>query len=108
MKGLKLTERDVTRTGIDYLKAHGCECIRLHTGLFQRPGSETRIRIGRKGQADWIIVLPGRHVPFFLEFKAPGKKPNSDQALWRLDMVSRGFQVLVADSFEDVKEWMEQ
>lgn len=97
-----LSERDVTEQIVGYLRAMGWTCVRQQSGLFSRPGSSGRIRIGEVGAADWYAyrALPnfGTIVEFFyMEFKAPGKTPATEQEFW---MSAKRIQHIEADWFD--------
>lgn len=105
----KLTESQVTEAVIGHARAHGWRAIRLQTGLFTRPGSKARIRIGATGQPDWLLLRPqlysdtGRFMTanvFFLELKRPGKEPSSEQTIWMEQARRDGYLCVWADSFE--------
>jgi hypothetical protein len=76
VKSLGLSEKEVTKTCLDWLRSRRWHPIRLNSGLLSTPDGR-RIRIGTKGLLDWI-VLRGE-VYCLLEMKATGKKPSEDQ-----------------------------
>jgi hypothetical protein len=109
---LALREADVTRQILDYLHAHGWRCLRMQSGLFQRPnGGKARVRIGEAGLPDYIVMRGNpavRTCPqmFFLELKRPGGKPSAAQMEWRRQAEADGFAVCCADSVEYIAGWI--
>ena len=97
----KLTEADVTRQVIPWLRAKGWTCIRLQSGLVDLPGGR-KMRVGTKGLPDWICVQ--KHTAFFLELKSPKRTPSIDQDIWMELARERGHVVMWADSFESFQE----
>ncbi|MGN0587910.1 MAG: VRR-NUC domain-containing protein [Ruminiclostridium sp.] len=53
------------------------------------------------GVPDRIIILPQGRIGF-IETKAPGKKPNSQQQRWLERLQSFGFLAFKADSKQDI------
>lgn len=51
---------------------------------------------GHKSVPDDIFLKDG--MVFFIEFKAPGKKPNKQQLLEHGELRARGFEVYVVDN----------
>lgn len=101
---LKLSEADVTKQCIDFLRAHGWRCIRLETKPVIGPGGHAEL-IGERGQPDWLalrVESPGTAVvsAIFIEFKAPGRKPTRKQIEWHEQAQRDGFEVWVIDSLE--------
>lgn len=68
-------------------KAIGGECRKCHWE-------------GRVGAPDILVLLKGRH--FFIEVKAPGKKPEKYQEREITRLKSAGFAVFVVDSPEAI------
>jgi hypothetical protein len=68
--------------------------------------------IGRRGAPDRLVMLPHGHragsnssiKTFFVELKAPGKKPEPWQRREHVRMVDMGQRVVVIDSIEGVEE----
>ena len=54
------------------------------------------------GAPDQLVLLPGRH--FWIELKAPGKKPRTSQTVEHRILRSAGCAVYVADSVRAVDE----
>lgn len=53
---------------------------------------------GNIGVPDRIVLLPGGRI-FFIELKAPGKKPRPNQVYQQRKIKELGNEVLVIDSF---------
>ena len=110
---INLTEAQVTEQCIDYLRAEGWRCIRLNSGLFQRPNGKHRVRIGEPGMPDWICVPGGRvhgHLrpaAFFLELKrSKGGQLSDAQSRWIYDATEDGLLVCVCRGLDELREWM--
>lgn len=102
---LKLTEAQVTQACIQWLRLKGYTCIRLQSGLVNLPG-DRKMRVGTPGLPDWVVVN-GRNC-FFLELKATGKQPNTNQDLWMFLAGERGILCLWADSLEMLQAKMKE
>jgi hypothetical protein len=79
-----------------------CELIRAKEGLalkFVSPGTV--------GVPDRLILLPDGRV-YFVELKAPGKKPSAKQAKMAEVLTRLGHPVRIIDSMEGVKEFMNE
>lgn len=108
-----LSEADVTRQICDFLRARGWILKRQQSGLFQRPGSTARVRIGEVGEADWMAVKPTPYVPdgaglcvvFYFEVKALHKIPSFDQCVWLETRRRLGFEADWFDSLEMFTAW---
>lgn len=61
---------------------------------------------GNAGVPDRLVLLPGR-VTYFVELKAPGKKPTALQKRQHTKIEKLGHKVLVIDSKEKVDEFIE-
>jgi len=61
---------------------------------------------GNAGVPDRLVLLPGR-VTYFVELKAPGKKPTALQKRQHSKIEKLGHKVLVIDSKEKVDEFIE-
>lgn len=81
-----MTESDVVRDCLQFLRLNGIEAWRQNSGAIPLPGGGFRRFNGRKGQADIIGIVKGRF--FACECKMPGKKPTPEQDEF-LDMVTR-------------------
>jgi hypothetical protein len=62
---------------------------------------------GVVGVPDRIILLPGGRI-YFVELKAPGKKPSPKQVKMAQTLASLGHPVRVIDSMEKVKEFINE
>ncbi len=103
---LHLTEADVTRQCVDYLTAEGWRCIRLESELVTGASGKPK-RIGETGMPDYVAIWSDMGLDlFFLELKAPGKKPRRSQLEWHSQARDDGFDVCVADSLECLKDWL--
>lgn len=119
---LVLTEAQITRQCIDYLKAEGWTCQRNHVGTFipaslvwgligqtrewvKRALGKNTIRIGTAGDPDWLIFHRYRGV-FWLELKTLRGKLFPVQRL-RVDTLRcDGHLVCVCRGLDDLREWM--
>ncbi len=107
-----LSEAEVTRQICDFLRARGWILKRQQSGLFQRPGSTARVRIGEVGEADWMAMRPassplgsGWCAFFYFEIKAPHKIPSFDQSVWLETRRRLGFEAEWFDSLEHFEGW---
>ena len=108
---VKLSEADVTKQVTDFLRYRKWTLIRLNSGLFNTKDGKRTYQIGEKGQADWLALRPfydGKFNVFFVEIKAPGKKPRADQARWLWVKGKEGFHATWTDSLERFIEWYEK
>jgi hypothetical protein len=93
----KISEKAVTQACIQWLRLNGWTCIRLQSALVDLPGNR-KMRVGVKGLPDWVAVKQA--AAFFLELKAPGRKPSIDQEIWMEMARERKHRVMWADGFE--------
>jgi|GEM_PF-5746243 len=116
-----MRENDVETAICDFLRLHRWRVQRNQSGLFQRPGSRARVRIGEKGMFDWEAIRPVGSVDrsfsateaanagvvdfFYLETKRPGGKITVEQATWAREVERRGIATVVADSLEGFQNW---
>jgi hypothetical protein len=56
--------------------------------------------LGFPGVPDRVVLCPGGRI-FFVEFKAPGKKPTPLQEAWHRKLRALGFMVYVIDAVAD-------
>ena len=104
----RTTENHVEAQCIGWLQTQGWEVIRQQSGLFARPNSEARVRIGQVGAADWLCIRPrelGTCDLFFLECKAPGKRPTQQQELWMQRQHAGGMRAVWFDSLDKLRAW---
>lgn len=101
---------------LGFLKVRGWVLIRQQPGLwipyhvFQKKEAVARpIRMHEKGAADWLAIrisaVTGHCDLFFLEVKAPGRKPEPDQEKWLRDRRAVGFLADFFDSLETFTFW---
>ena len=113
---IKLSEKDVVKQCLDYVRARGYYPVRLQVGRFILPDKEvveglTRLGIpfrwdtvGEKGLPDYVCVKRD----FFLEVKAPGKKPSTDQIKKAFELeAAHRIQVATIDKFERLPPWLD-
>ena len=60
---------------------------------------------GTNGVPDRIVLLKGQM--YFVELKAPGKKPRKLQSFIHNEIRSQGFEVHIIDNLEGVAEFIE-
>ena len=85
-----MKEARVQKLSVEYLRDHGCLCIKL----------TTLGRYGKKGWPDYLVLLPkGASLDrvWFIEFKAGGEKPTPLQRLRIRTLREFGFTVSVID-----------
>lgn len=61
---------------------------------------------GTNGVPDRIVLLKGRI--YFVELKAPGKKPRKLQTFIHSEIKSQGFEVHIIDNIEGAEEFIER
>ncbi|HCO18983.1 MAG TPA: VRR-NUC domain-containing protein [Tissierellales bacterium] len=61
---------------------------------------------GTNGVPDRIVLLKGQM--YFVELKAPGKKPRKLQSFIHNEIRSQGFEVHIIDNLEGVAEFIER
>jgi hypothetical protein len=87
-----MRERDIEIYLRDRVKKAGGKAYK-----FESPGND--------GVPDRIVLFPSNHV-YFIELKAPGKKPRPLQIKQMRDISAFGCQVLVIDSKQGVDEFI--
>jgi hypothetical protein len=60
---------------------------------------------GHRGVPDQIVMMPGGRI-WFVELKAPGKKPRPQQAKRHRELKRLGFEVLVLDTRDKVARFV--
>jgi len=114
-----LSEADVTRQICDFLRARGWILKRQQSGLFQRPESAARVRIGEVGEADWMALkstpilseygkFAGLSAVIFFGVKAPGRKPSFDQSVWLETRRRLHFEADWFDSPDKFAAWYQE
>ena len=109
-----LAERYVAQQITDFCRAHGFLVLRLQSGLFSRPGSNSRIRIGETGLPDYLVIRKqwstGRGFcrAAFIEIKAHGKRLRPEQQEWFDEHRHQGFVCEVFDSLADFVAFYER
>lgn len=99
---VKLVENDVEKACIDLLRLRGYYVVRLQSGLLKTPDGRW-VRIGEPGLPDYVCL---KH-DFFLETKAPGKKPSSAQIQKAFEIEKcYGIAVATVDSVERLADWL--
>lgn len=106
-KSIKLREKEVVQTCIDYLRVRGYWCIRQHVGLFKTPDGRW-IRMGVPGTPDWAAIHQ-RYPGFFVEFKATGEKLSPMQAT-KFFEIQCGYRLaaVCVDSVEKLAAWLDE
>ncbi len=103
----KLSEKIVTKQIIDFMRAHRWRAIRLQSGLFSRPLSQSRVRIGESGMPDWLFLrnfsVPGvfKYEVLFVEVKASGRNATPNQLQWAKQALADGFDTMTTSSVDD-------
>lgn len=110
---IKLTENDIEKQCLDYLRARGYYPVRLQSGVFPAPdklcdacrAAARWITVGEPGIPDYAILKDD----FFLEVKAPGKQPSPQQIRKAFELVA-GYRIRVAtvDSLEHLLQWLDE
>lgn len=85
--GRRMRESTIEGRSVKYARTLGCEVYKLR---------------GR-ADPDRLFIVPGRNLFFFVEFKAPGKKPEPHQIREHKRLRGKGLSVYVIDNFEDFK-----
>lgn len=104
---LKLSEADVALACVQFLQAHGWRVHRLTADNYAGHRHKRHERT-EAGTPDYVALLPdksGLVGAFYLEVKRPNGKLRASQKQWIDHAVSYGFEVCVADSFEEFKDW---
>jgi len=104
----KLSEKIVTKQIVSFMQAHRWRAIRLQSGLFSRPMSQSRVRIGESGMPDWVFVrhcVSGWDEVLFLEIKATEGLLTDAQMDWHSQARRDGFEVRWFGRFEDFEEF---
>lgn len=116
-----LPENIVTGQIVGFLQSRGWVVTRQHVGVFRRmigdEVSENRISVGERGMTDWRAERPvipeGTRLSrglfqmqmFYVEIKAPGKRPSDRQLTWMRNRNAVGFTAVWFDSLSDFLQW---
>ena len=92
-----MTENDIQRGIIDYLKARGYEVIRINAG-----GYRGRTRLAPPGTPD-VLALGDNGQTLWLEVKTATGTASAAQVAWHNKMRQRGHRVEVVRSVEEVE-----
>ena len=126
-----LTEAQITRQCIDYLRAEGWTCLRQHVGTFvpvsmvwglisqsrewvKKALQKNVIAIGTKGDPDHLIYRPLLHygpgwcLLFVLELKSEAGVVSKDQKAEHERLRAAGIPVCVCRGLDDLKAWMRE
>lgn len=85
-----------------YIESKFCQAVKAKGGLALKFVSP-----GMVGVPDRIVLLPGGKV-YFVELKAPGKKPSPKQVKIAAVFSKFGHEVRVIDSTAKVKEFVDE
>jgi len=103
---IRLSERDIEKQLVDYLRLHGWNVHRLEADLWRSKRGAAREEVGTPDficlrRASWYEN--DRSVrAFYLEVKRPGGKLRPSQEFWIGYARARGWCVIVADSLESL------
>lgn len=89
-----MRESAIERKVCTYAKKRGCEVYKF-------------VSPGKRGVPDRMFVTPSGKV-FFIEFKAPGKKPSALQQREQLLLSTKGVSVWVVDTIQSGKEVIDE
>jgi len=113
MDSIRILEKDVQRTCIDYLDAKRIMYLRLNAGDTFRPGQNGKlykVRGAPKGTAD-LLILSHHEVlhcigprPLFIEFKSSAGKQTDEQEAFSNDVEIRGYEYYVIRSLDELIE----
>lgn len=101
------TEKEIQASILEYLNYQGHFVWRNNSATFfpQIRGKTYRVQAGFKGSADIIgIAKDGRFIA--IEVKRKGGKPTLEQTQFIQEISSRGGHALVAESLEQVADFM--
>ena len=126
---LVLSEAQITRQCIDYLRAEGWTCKRQHVGTFipvsviwgligqsrewvKKALGKNTLSIGSAGDPDWLVLrggYPGKwSESFYIEFKTQAGILSDDQRERIRQLHEDGFLVCVCRGLDDLREWMRE
>ncbi len=100
----KISEHDIQKAILDYLKMRGIIAIRQNVGSFpvvDKNGKKRYIRTGMKGLPDILVLLP--KVALFLEIKSERGRLSTEQKYFCKRAEELGHPCEVCRSVEDVE-----
>lgn len=103
-----MTEAQVTKDCIGWLRARGWICRRQHVGGYQPLSGGPIVRMGEEGECDWrcMRVIKAGNVEYFeLEMKATGREPKPHQREYIAKRIHQGFNATWTDSLDKFKLW---
>ena len=81
---------------------------KLRVGVKQQGGKALKfVSPGWRGAPDRILLLPGGRL-WFVELKAPGKKPTPLQQKRLRDLVELGFNVKVISNLDELERFLNE
>lgn len=103
-----ISEDDVERGCLDYLRYRGYYVVRLHSGVFRTLDGRRIVRVGEPGIPDYA-ALHECHPAFFLETKRPRAKltPQQERKQWELQVAYHIASATIA-SPEALAKWLGQ
>ena len=101
-----LTEAQVTKQCVDFLEAERWKCVRLQSGLFQRPGGKSRVKVGEEGIPDYVCFRQDNF--FFLEFKRKGGRVRPSQKKWIAEAEAEYITVVIINGLDILRAWLSQ
>ena len=99
---LKLSENDVEKQCMDYLRLYHWEPIRLHAGRFRTLDGKRVITGAVRGTPDYICIHH-RHPAFYLEVKRPKGTLSPDQVKRHREIEIMGFAHIWVDSLDELE-----
>lgn len=105
-----MSETDLVRAIVKYLRVQGFYCWRQNTGAvrFQRGGGKKAgfVRFGEPGISDILgVTLEGKFLA--IEVKLPGNRPTPNQQEFLSKIKAFGGVAFVATCIEDVRDKLE-
>ena len=95
-EGPTVTEADIQRSIVEYLRARGALVLRMNAGR-----TKHNVHLAPPGTPDLLVVEP--HRLYWVEVKAEKGKLNEDQKKMHEQLGRYGQEVIVARSVEDVE-----
>ena len=123
-----LSEADITRQCIDYLRAEGWTCRRQHVGVFvpvsmvwgligqtrewvKKALGKNTLTVGAAGDPDWMVYRKSVALwyrVFYLEFKAEAGRVSAEQRARHRGLEADGHLVCISRGLDDLKAWMRE